>query len=188
VKSRYRLWTMVTAAAMTLFGITGLTTSPASAAAVNGWAASGGPGAAKATAAGSQQLRASTPDGHLCWLWSNGDNEPYNYDAATVIYSEGVMCDGLVNRIQFTLELIYDGVTGDANSVVASRTVSSTSGYPTTSLLAGLTVTGSSCPPGYYTGRISGTITFRSGSPLTVSRTFTSRQSSRSLSCLGSIG
>ncbi len=187
MRFRYRLWTMVTAAAMTLFGIMGLVTSPASAEAANGWGGSGA-GAAKAAAAAPQQVSAEIPDGHYCWLWTGGDNEPYNNTSATVIYSEGVICDGLVNKIEFTLELIYNGATGDANSVVVSKSFSSVLGHPTTSLLAGITASGSSCPPGYYTGRITGTITFRSGSPLTVTRTFTSRQSSRSLSCFGPVG
>lgn len=169
-----------------LSGMAGVMSPVASAATVNALAMSGTAAFSPAGAAPNRQL-ASLSDGHLCWLFSNGDNEPKNYDASTVVYTEGITCNGGVRRIQFTLELIYNGVTGDANEVVASRTVSTLSN-PAQSLMAGLTTTGGSCPPGYYTGRITGTVDFRSGTPLTITRTFTSRQSSRSLSCLPPMG
>ncbi|MFG1862777.1 hypothetical protein [Microbispora bryophytorum] len=165
---------MATAVAVMLSGMTGMVTPAASGAVQNALVTSSS-GAFRAAGALSPQSLASLADGHLCWLFSNGSDAPRKYDAYNVSYTDGFQCDGGVRKIQFTIELIYNGVTGDTGSVVASKTVSTLTN-PTTSLMAGVYVQGASCPPGYYSGRITGTVDFRSGTPLTITRTFTTRQ------------
>jgi hypothetical protein len=121
---------------------------------------------------------AQVPDGHACG-WSPNTGPSLTADSRHVNYTRGVICDGLVRRIDLTVEVIYHGhIRNGVSAVVAgcTRVVDNV-----TSQWLGATTPESDCSTGYYSGRATATVQFRSGVPEFITQQITSSQ--RFLSC-----
>lgn len=113
---------------------------------------------------------AAVRDGHTCWWWSPYDT-PRNPDANHVLYSQGVICDGLVRSIEITTELRYHGLVNGPAETINGITRS----FPNiTSAIQGAPTPGAYCSTGYYSGRATATVHYRSGWPEFITRSVTS--------------
>lgn len=114
------------------------------------------------------------PDGHNCW-WNAPSSVP-NYTGADhnrIVYSQGVQCDGLVRAITITVELLYHGLVagpGSGDTVNGQTQVQN----DVTQLSQGVNTLGETCETGYYSGRATATVQYRSGTPEFITASITS--------------
>lgn len=125
-----------------------------------------------------QVSSAATPDGHRCDWWF-----PYSVPAYVdwpqnhINYTQGVYCDGLVNSITITVEILYHGPLPGPGTTVNGRT----DPFPNvTSAATGVATPGPLCTSGYYSGRATATVHFRSWSPEYITRDISSSVIQRS--------
>lgn len=122
---------------------------------------------------------AAASDGHYCG-WISPDSPPGLVDARTVNYTASVQCDGIVRRVDLTVELIYHGLVSGPGQTINGRTEFwQDTNY--TAFGLGVTNPGTLCESGYYSGRATATVQFRSGSPEYITRSTGSQPVS--LSC-----
>lgn len=117
---------------------------------------------------------AAVGDGHVCWFFSPS-NAPDNLNENRVMFSQGVICNGLVAHIDITVELLFHGF-GGAGTTINGRTGIE---YNVTSTMLGTFTPGAYCDSGIYSGRTTATVRYKSGYPEYITRQVTSPQVTR---------
>lgn len=115
-------------------------------------------------------------DGHSCqWMFLTA--VPNNLSPDRINYTQGVSCDGIVRTITLTTELLYHGPANGPGTTVQGQTVVSND---ITSTAIGAYTPGANCESGYYSGRATATVRYRSGTPEYITVTLSSAVVSRS--------
>ncbi|WP_433112897.1 Ig domain-containing protein [Micromonospora sp. CA-246542] len=118
---------------------------------------------------------AATPDGHYCW-YVLPDSVPWKAANNIVNYTATVTCDGAVRRVDLTVELLYHGTSGGAGTTVNGRTTLWTDGTSIPVVALGVTTPNTLCDSGFYSGRATATVQYRSGEPEYITRSIASQQ------------
>ncbi|MFI5851788.1 Ig domain-containing protein [Micromonospora chalcea] len=122
---------------------------------------------------------AAIPDGHYCG-WISPESPPGKVDDKTINFTGSLQCDGPVRSVEMTVELLYHGLVAGPGQTINGRTLF-WENLNATQYGLGVTNPGTLCESGYYSGRATATIQFRSGTPEFITRTAESRLAS--LSC-----